>query len=90
MNKNTLAKMCCPFDKSDLLLHAIERNVEDKVLLGYLNCKTCDRIFPIVSGVPIMTPDTYRDEVTEHNLYTLLQQHIGDQKIENFRLLPSQ
>ncbi|MCI0921118.1 Trm112 family protein [Sphingobacterium rhinopitheci] len=88
MDKNTLAKICCPFDKSDVQLKNIEQTVDGDVIFGYLSCKTCDRIYPILSGVPIMTPDEYRDEKFERNLYKLLEDHIGDLQIKNFRLLP--
>lgn len=87
MDKNTLKKICCPFDKADLTLYTIEKNIEDKTIFGYLNCTNCQRIYPIISGVPIMTPDEYRDKTFEENLYKLLKNHIGKKRIENFRLL---
>lgn len=88
MDKSTLERICCPFDKSDVQLKMIEQSVEGKVIFGYLNCPTCQRIYPIISGVPIMTPDEYRDELFESNVYQLLKHHIGDQEIRDFRLLP--
>lgn len=88
MDKNTLSKICCPFDKSDVQLKNIEQSMDGKVIFGYLTCKTCNRIYPIISGIPIMTPDEYRDSLFESNLYKLLEDHIAGQKIENFRLLP--
>lgn len=88
MDKSTLDKICCPFDKSDVQLKNIEQSVDGEVIFGYLTCKSCDRIYPIISGIPIMAPVEYRDEIYERNLYKLLENHIGNYQIKNFRLLP--
>ncbi|PVW13761.1 Trm112 family protein [Marixanthomonas spongiae] len=61
MRKEIIKKLCCPFDKSDLTLWTITEDDEDKVLAGILSCAACNRVYPIVSGIPIMSPDEYRD-----------------------------
>lgn len=89
MDKRTLEILCCPFDKADLTLHTIEQTVEGNIVFGYFNCTSCQRIYPIISGIPIMTPDEYRDVAFEKNVYQLLEAHIDHNlQISNFRLLP--
>lgn len=54
-------KLCCPFDKSDLTLDPITMEEETQnVIEGILTCESCRRIYPIISGIPIMNPDEYR------------------------------
>lgn len=61
MKIETINKLCCPFDKSDVALSIIKKDEQDNVLEGILLCATCNRVYPIVSGIPIMSPDEYRD-----------------------------
>lgn len=61
MKIETIKKLCCPFDKSDLTLRPITGDEQNNILEGLLICSDCDRIYPIVSGIPIMSPDEYRD-----------------------------
>lgn len=88
MNYKTIAKLCCPFDKADLNLTSITTNAEgDDVLEGFFTCTTCKRIYPIVKGVPIMTPDDYRERSLEQPLYDKWQKQLENKRIEDFRLL---
>ncbi len=62
MKTKTLKKLCCPFDKSDLTLRVITKDEqEENILEGILSCNECKRVYPIVSGIPIMNPDEFRD-----------------------------
>lgn len=61
MRIKTIEKLCCPFDKSDLTLRVITKDEQDTILEGILACSNCNRVYPIVSGIPIMNPDEYRD-----------------------------
>ncbi|MGY3055276.1 uncharacterized protein YbaR (Trm112 family) [Pedobacter sp. UYEF25] len=61
MRRKTIEKLCCPFDKSDLTLRIITKDEQDEILEGILVCSGCNRVYPIVSGIPIMNPDEYRD-----------------------------
>ena len=54
-------KLCCPFDKSDLELHIVQQDINDNIQSGLLTCSSCKRIYPIVRGIPIMSPDGYRE-----------------------------
>lgn len=81
-------KLCCPFDKSDLTLEAIIMDQENKIVIeGILSCNSCRRIYPIISGIPIMTPDEFREEALEKPLLDKWQNMLGGKKVKDFRLL---
>lgn len=61
MRIETIEKLCCPFDKSDLTLRIITKDEHENIMEGILSCTDCKRAYPIVSGIPIMNPDEYRD-----------------------------
>ncbi|SDG64739.1 Trm112 family protein [Psychroflexus sediminis] len=61
MRLETINKLCCPFDKSDLNSRIITKDEHDNVLECILSCVRCKRIYPVISGIPIMSPDEYRD-----------------------------
>jgi uncharacterized protein YbaR (Trm112 family) len=65
MKLQTIEKLCCPFDKQDLQLQIFTRDLEDNIIEGILGCKTCQRKYPIIYGVPIMVPDEYRQIALE-------------------------
>lgn len=56
--------MCCPFDKGDLNI-SIFKQEENEIIEGLLTCSDCQRYFPIIYGIPIMTPDEYRQKSLE-------------------------
>lgn len=60
MQLKTISKLCCPFDKQDLTLQVLTKDLDQNVIEGILSCNTCSRKYPIVYGVPIMAPDEYR------------------------------
>lgn len=82
MRLSTINKLCCPQDKEDLSLTIITKDIQENILEGYLNCKTCKRIYPIIKGIPIMSPDEYRVFELEQ---PLLEKWIG-KKVESFQL----
>ena len=65
MTPETISKLCCPIDKSDLLLNVMVRDLNQNVLMGKLTCQTCNRVYPIIHGVPILAPDEYRQPILE-------------------------
>lgn len=84
MKMQTIPKLCCPFDKSDLQLEIITKDLHDEVIEGLLTCDACKRIYPIVSGIPIMNPDEYR----EFSLEQPLLERWSQKKVSTqFRLL---
>ena len=65
MKLNTIAKLCCPFDKQDLQLQILAQDIDQNVIEGILSCSSCMRKYPIIYGVPIMSPDEYRQIALE-------------------------
>lgn len=64
MKKSFLDKLVCPFDKQDLTLNVIKMHGEE-IQEGILICKHCERYYPIIQGIPIMSPDEYREASLE-------------------------
>lgn len=58
-------KLCCPVDKKDLQLTVYLKNQEGDVLEGIMTCAHCGRYYPIIYGIPVMTPDEYREKALE-------------------------
>jgi uncharacterized protein YbaR (Trm112 family) len=85
MRLKTIEKLCCPFDKSDLSLQILTKDIELNVLEGILTCTTCQRKYPIVYGVPIMAPDEYRQINLEQ---PIMEQWRLDYAISDTKLLP--
>lgn len=79
-------KLCCPFDKSDLTLKVITLGEDEEVLEGVLHCTACSRIYPIVAGIPIMTPDEFREPALEAPLLEKWEGMLDGGRVENFRL----
>lgn len=65
MKYSFLEKMACPFDKSELKLQVFAEEALD-VREGLLTCPTCQRYYPIIFGIPIMSPDEYREQKLEY------------------------
>jgi len=83
MRLETIEKLCCPFDKADLALTTTVTDVEKNIIEGYLHCAQCQRIYPIAKGIPIMSPDEYRNFTLEQ---PLLERVTGTKVADNFRL----
>ncbi len=86
MKIETINKLCCPFDKEDLTLTTITKDVNENILEGFLFCNKCNHLYPIVKGIPIMSPDEYREFALEKPLLEKWQKYLGDKSFENFRL----
>lgn len=65
MNISLLKKLCCPMDKADLNLQVFLKDEKGDIIEGLLSCPDCQRYYPIVYGIPIMTPDEYREKSLE-------------------------
>ena len=68
MRNSLLNKLCCPQDKSDLNLQVFVKLEDGAVQEGILSCPHCGRYYPIIYGIPIMTPDEYREKALEEPL----------------------
>ncbi|HUH18304.1 Trm112 family protein [Albibacterium sp.] len=82
----TINKLCCPFDKADLSLQIITQDIDKNILEGLLTCSQCNRYFPIVKGIPIMSPDEFRESKLEQPLIESWQDHLQGKELKNFRL----
>ncbi len=65
MKRSLLDRLCCPFDKNDLKIQVFNETEEQVIIEGVLTCSCCERYFPIIYGIPIMTPDQYREKSLE-------------------------
>ncbi|MCX7987568.1 MAG: hypothetical protein N2662_11580 [Bacteroidales bacterium] len=86
MRKITLEKLCCPFDKALLKVTIVAIDMSDNIQEGYLHCSTCNRIYPIVMGIPIMNPDEYREIKYEKPLYERWSKQLNGKYVSDFRL----
>lgn len=83
MRASLMDKICCPFDKHDLTLKVFVKNEAGDILEGLLTCTSCRRYYPIVYGIPIMTPDEYREPALEQ---PILQRWLPEHRADGFRL----
>lgn len=90
MKKSFFQKLACPFDKSSLKLQIFAQK-EDEIIEGIMECPECNRYYPITYGVPIMSPDEYREPSLEAPLLEKWEKQLGGrhQPDKPFRLLPS-
>lgn len=86
MRIETIEKLCCPFDKSDLTLRIITQNEQGAIMEGILTCTECKRVYPIVSGVPIMNPDEFRDFEREQPMLDKWEQILEDKQEGTFKI----
>lgn len=89
MNYNTIKdKLCCPFDKSDLILQVVTMSEEPgSVIEGVLTCRHCQRVYPIISGIPIMVPDEFREDSLERPLLEKWSEFIDIKGIDGNRMI---
>lgn len=87
MRLETIKKLCCPFDKGDLELTTITQDISGNVIEGFLTCLDCNRIYPMVMGIPILSPDEYREFKLEQPLMEKWEQHLKGKTMEGFRLV---
>lgn len=90
MRPETIKKLCCPFDKADLTLTEITKDLDENVLEGFFVCKSCNRLYPIIKGIPIMSPDEYRDFKLEQPVLERWAKELKGKSIENFRLMSAE
>jgi uncharacterized protein len=72
MKASLVQKLCCPFDKNDLDIRIFtqreEEGSETEILEALLTCKACKRYYPVIYGIPVMTPDEFREKALENPL----------------------
>lgn len=87
MRQSLIRKLCCPFDKEDLELKIFVKDTEENIIEGILTCTLCKRYYPIAYGVPIMTPDEYRQQSLETPFLKRWENQLAGNSTEGFRLL---
>jgi uncharacterized protein YbaR (Trm112 family) len=87
MRIETINKLCCPFDKEELALKIITKDIENNIIEGVLTCNHCKRYYPIISGIPIMSPDEYREKQLKAPLVEKWKSELSDNNIRDFKLL---
>ncbi|AWV97441.1 Trm112 family protein [Arcticibacterium luteifluviistationis] len=90
MRPETIKKLCCPFDKADLTLTEITKDLDENVLEGFFVCNSCKRLYPIIKSIPIMSPDEYREFKLEQPLLERWSKELKGQSFENFRLVSAE
>lgn len=65
MTESFAEKLCCPIDKHDLNIRVFVKHENGEIIEALLSCPECSRYYPVIYGIPIMTPDEYRDKSIE-------------------------
>ena len=87
MKPSLLTKLCCPFDKKELEAKIFVKDTDENIIEGLLICTHCKRYYPVVYGVPIMSPDEYREPQLETPLLHRWKTNLNENYIEGFRML---
>lgn len=86
MRAKTIQKLCCPFDKEDLDLKITVTDMHENVQEGILICSYCLRYYPIVSGIPIMVPDEFRERKLEEPFLNKMGIKLDSRKSQRINL----
>ncbi len=65
MKRRILDIIACPIDKSYPLELREFKSTDEEVIEGVLICLRCNRIYPIVEGIPILLQEELRDKEIE-------------------------
>ena len=87
MRIETIQKLCCPFDRADLKLTIITQDIGNNIIEGVLTCSHCHRYYPIISGIPIMSPDEFREKQLEAPLVEKWEPKLSGMNKKDFTLL---
>ena len=60
MKQSFADKLVCPVDKGELKLQVFATNTDNEIIEGLFTCQKCKRYYPVIYGLPIMSPDEYR------------------------------
>lgn len=90
MRHSLINKLCCPFDKGDLELKVFVTDTSEHIIEGMLTCKHCSRYYPIAYGVPIMSPDEYREPALEAPMLQRWENKLSGNYAADFRLLTNE
>lgn len=68
MTPSLINKLACPMDKQDLTLKVFLKDTAGNIIEGMLHCSHCNRQYPIIYGLPVLSPDEYREPALEDNI----------------------
>ncbi len=86
MKASFVQKLACPMDKQDLALKTITTNTDGDIIEGILTCHHCKRYYPIIHGVPILSPDEYREKALEEPVIRRWEGLLPGRLVEGFLL----
>jgi len=86
MKASMIDILVCPFDKQTLTLKIFAKDLEGAIIEGLFTCPHCQRYYPIVQGIPIMTPDEYREPALEKPILKRWEGQLDGYKVRNFQL----
>lgn len=80
MRAEMMEILCCPIDKHDLELKAFVKDTKGDIIEGIMTCAKCKRHYPIIHGIPIMSPDEYREPALEAPVVDKWQAALPEEK----------
>lgn len=86
MTPSFAKKLCCPIDKNDLDMKIFVQHEDGEIIEALLTCPKCSRYYPVIYGIPIMTPDEYRDKAIESSTLKKWGLHLEEKKEGTFFL----
>ncbi len=87
MKKTFAEKLVCPIDKHELKLTVFTTDIGNNIQEGIFTCAECRRYYPIVYGVPIMSPDEYRQAQLELPLIQRWEKELNGKLEKGFLLV---
>ena len=87
MRKEFADQLVCPMDKSELKLKIFSTDTEQNILEGIFTCTCCKWYYPIIYGLPIMSPDEYRQMQLELPMLERWEKQLHGTVREGFLLL---
>jgi uncharacterized protein YbaR (Trm112 family) len=87
MRKSFAEKLVCPMDKNELELKVFATDTEQNIIEGVFTCNHCKRYYPIIYGLPIMSPDEYRQFQLELPLVQRWEKQLNGKLTEDFLLM---
>lgn len=72
MKESLVNKLCCPIDKNRLEIRVFTRLEQEEgeveIVEALMTCEECGRYYPVIYGIPVMTPDEFREKALEEPL----------------------
>lgn len=62
MKEELLKILSCPYNQDTHLEMKVRKKQNDEIIDGVLPCEKCERLFPIIGGVPYLLPDDLKSK----------------------------